>query len=1229
VTTFPITASAAVMRSRAVALVSALALALVALAVLAAAAGAAQAPWWHVDAIAFPTNLPPEGEGEPGEEGEGEIEVIATNLGDAYVEAGELVTVSDTLPKQLKVTAISGKTTRKFISKAEEEMQGDCVEPKGLTPEQRKKEEEEKVAKVDEKVSKGEPIQCTYKHNRLAPYEGLLVKLKVKVEEPEGTVIELPNLAEASGGGAASAGSYGRAFRVDGAPTPFGVHRFELTPEEEGGALASLAGSHPFQLTSHLDFNLTRENWPVKGFLPSLPALPRDLTFKLPPGFLGNPTATPRCSEAQFSAIHEFTNLCPANTVLGAAVVHVNEPHSLNDQTLSVPVFNLTPARGEPARFGFFAAHVVVFVQTAVRSGEEYAATATVRNATETAEVLSTIVTFWGNPGNEVHHDSRGWQCIEGEEHDITEIPGAHCESFEESGEFQPETPFLIMPTTCTGEPINTTLEGVSWPTTKSPEGIPIAPMESEAALVEEVTGCGGLEFDPKLGIEPDTKEASTPTGLTTNVAIPQEGTLSESGRAPSAVKSTTVILPDGVLLNPGAADGLGVCSGGQIGVKGPEFEPEPVITENKGFTEGTPTCPDPAKVGTVRIKTPLLDHEISGSAYLGEQDTNPFAPPLVLYIVVNDEADGILVKLAGSVEPNQNPEAGPIGQLRSTFKETPQLPFESLKLQFFGEGRASTSTPAFCGTYRTKATFVPWSGTEPVEYETFPADGEHPGFEDFSITSGPGGSACTPQGGQLPFAPSATAGPIKGPSNDAAQLDAGHYTEFSVTIKVPDGSKPLKGLTMTLPSGVAAKLASIEPCSEEAVKADACPPASEVGETTAVAGLGSQPVTIKGKLFLTVGYNGEPFGLLAVTHAVVGPFNLGDIPVRSTIHVDENTAAVTINTTDPIPEFIKGAPAQLKELNVVVNRKEFQFNPTNCSPLPITGTFSAYPEGTSPFTTTMQVNNCPNLSFNPGFEAEAEGKGSKVNGTGFKVITTSGGIGVANIHRVHVALPVQLPSRLTTIQKACLLKVFNENPASCPEGSNIGAAHIETPVLKKPLAGPAYLVSHGNEAFPDVEFVLQGEGIKLILDGKTDIKSAQGKPCGGPVPCITFSTFEATPDAPFTRFETFFPPGPHSIVTANVAESKHFNLCGEKLDMPTEITSQSGVLIKETTHVKVTGCPKVVVKKKTKLQLALAKCKKQFKHNKKKRVACERKARKKYAKKAPHKASHKAALHR
>ena len=169
--------------------------------------------------------------------------------------------------------------------------------------------------------------------------------------------------------------------------------------------------------------------------------------------------------------------------------------------------------------------------------------------------------------------------------------------------------------------------------------------------------------------------------------------------------------------------------------------------------------------------------------------------------------------------------------------------------------------------------------------------------------------------------------------------------------------------------------------------------------------------------------------------------------------------------------------------------------------------------------------------------------------------------------------------------------------------------------MLKNPLSGPAYLVSHGNAGFPDVEFVLQGEGsergIKLILDGKTDIKKG-----------ITYSRFESTPDAPFTRFETVLPAGPHSALTANVPESKHFNLCGQKLAMPTEIYGHNGVLIKQKTNIKITGCKPVTKcsSRSCKLAAALKKCHKI--KARKKRKACERAARKKYAaKKKQHKA--------
>ena len=125
-----------------------------------------------------------------------------------------------------------------------------------------------------------------------------------------------------------------------------------------------------------------------------------------------------------------------------------------------------------------------------------------------------------------------------------------------------------------------------------------------------------------------------------------------------------------------------------------------------------------------------------------------------------------------------------------------------------------------------------------------------------------------------------------------------------------------------------------------------------------------------------------------------------------------------------------------------------------------------------------------------------------------------------------------------------------------------IGQATIHTPVLSSPLTGPAYLVSHGGAAFPDVEFVLQGEGITLVLDGKTQIKNQ-----------ITYSKFESAPDAPFTVFETVLPAGPHSALTTNLPEKAKFNLCSTSLSMPTEIVAQNGAVLKQTTKIALQGC--------------------------------------------------------
>jgi hypothetical protein len=402
--------------------------------------------------------------------------------------------------------------------------------------------------------------------------------------------------------------------------------------------------------------------------------------------------------------------------------------------------------------------------------------------------------------------------------------------------------------------------------------------------------------------------------------------------------------------------------------------------------------------------------------------------------------------------------------------------------------------------------------------------------------------------------------------------------------------------------------LSSVKQCSEALANADACPAESLIGEATAVAGLGPEPYVQRGgKVYLSGPYGGAPFGLEIVTPAVAGPFDLGTVTVRSKIFIDPNDASVTI-VSDALPTELRGIPLQLKRVLVSVNRPNFEFNPTNCNQMRIDGTITGDQGASVPVSSQFAVVNCASLPFKPKLNASTKGQASKANGASFDVKVQSKGLGQANIAKVRLQLPKALPARLSTLQKACTEGAFAANPASCPEGSVIGTATIHTPVLSSPPSGPAYLVSHGSAAFPDVEFVLQGEGITLVLDGKTQIAKQ-----------ITYSKFESAPDAPFTVFETVLPAGPHSALTTNLPERAKFNLCKSRLTMPTEIIGQSGAVIKQNTKIAVQGCRNVggVRPQLTHAQLlkrALTACRNRHRHSKAKRAACEKQAHKRYA---------------
>jgi hypothetical protein len=391
------------------------------------------------------------------------------------------------------------------------------------------------------------------------------------------------------------------------------------------------------------------------------------------------------------------------------------------------------------------------------------------------------------------------------------------------------------------------------------------------------------------------------------------------------------------------------------------------------------------------------------------------------------------------------------------------------------------------------------------------------------------------------------------------------------MTMSRQDGTQDLQAIQLKMPPGLSGLLSSVKLCPEPQADEGLCGKESEIGETTVSVGVGGDPYSVKGgKVFITEGYEGAPYGLSIVNPAKAGPYDLEAgtpcdcVVVRAKIEVDPQTAALTITSdnTGPyrIPTILDGIPLQIQHVNVTINRPGFTFNPTNCTPMNITGSLDSTEGATSALTVPLQVTNCAVLGFKPTFTVSTSGKTSRLNGASLHVDLTypKAPFGSqANIARVKVSLPKQLPSRLTTLQKACSSRQFEANPAGCPAASFIGHAKAITPLLPVPLEGPAVFVSHGGEAFPSLVVVLQGYGVTIDLVGSTFISHAG----------ITSTTFKTVPDQPIGSFELTLPEGPYSALAANG------NLCKAKLTMPTEFLAQNGMKIDQATKITATGC--------------------------------------------------------
>jgi hypothetical protein len=955
-----------------------------------------------------------------------------------------------------------------------------------------------------------EPIEGSYEYP---------IDIEVRVDKSV-VVGSYPSRVTASGGGAIEVAATTNQLTLSSTPAPYGLTNIEAWATNANGTNDTQAGSHPYEFTLALNLNTEPSELPVPDTEEADgPAVSETRSFnvELPPGIIGDPNAVPQCTIQQFDS-----SKCPVQSQIGVDNVLLKEIY------LPFSIYNVVPAAGVPALFAFNIVGVKTYLEAKVRSGGDYGITEHVEDIAQ-RQVVANQAVIWGVPADPSHDVSR---CSNG---------GTICGLA--SG--APEVPFLTLPTAC-GAPQEFRVQSEAW----SDESL-----TSEAAFHADgedgspvgIEGCAHLAMSPSLTAAPDTSQSDTPAGLTVDVKVPQEGLLGPESIAPADIQNTSVTLPEGVVINPGQAAGLAACQPSEDGLG--------ALPDGREDT-GPPSCPLASKVGTVSIASPLLADRLEGNVYVLQSN------PPNLQLLVAASGDGVNVKIVLHVHLDES-----TGRLTTTVEKIPQFPVTDFSLSFSGGAQAALVTPTKCGRYGSNADFTPWSSpfSEDSLVESY-----------FDIGSAPAGGGC---GAELPFGPSLIAG--------STTDQAGGFTDFSLLLRASDGQQRIEKLQFKVPQGLLGMISQVPLCGEPQAQDGTCSSASQIGHTTVASGPGPYPLVVPqpgqppAAIYLTGPYKGAPYGLSIVVPVVVGPFTLQTQVVRAKIEVDPVTAQITV-TTDPLPQVIDGVPTDLRTVNAVIDRSGFMFNPTNCAPMSFSGTaWGTPPPGvggtgsTAAISSPFQMGSCRSLLFKPDFKVSTSGKTSRKNGASLdaKIVYPRGPLGAnqassqSNLKSVKVDLPKQLPSRLTTLQKACTSQVFEANPANCPADSRVGSASAVTPVLPVTLTGPAYFVSYGGAKFPELVFALQGYGVTIYVHGETFINKAG----------ITSSTFHQVPDVPIYEFELKLPQGPFSALAANG------NLCNTRLKMPTAFTAQDGAVIHQTTPITVTGCAKGKAKQKAK----------------------------------------------
>ncbi len=765
---------------------------------------------------------------------------------------------------------------------------------------------------------------------------------------------------------------------------------------------------------------------------------------------------------------------------------------------VSVAIYNMPHGPEFPAFFGFKYVSSVATIIPRVRAGD-YGISAGSFEITQAEPIEWVRTTFWGVPADSIHDTER-------------QRPGPPNILPEPTPSNAPNVPFFTNPTACPDSASAFRARGDSW----QHPGI----FDEEAILTDDKgtpfvwEGCENLPFEPTLVPVPGTHRAHSPTGLDVNIDLPSnEGA---NGYSASAVKKTVIDFPPGMSVSPSAVAGLQACSEAQIGIG----------------SNNPPSCPDGSKLGNVTIATQVLPDALQGDVFLAKQKENPFKSTYAIYLAV--KGPGFYLKLPGEMSLDQR-----TGQLKVIFDALPKLPFENVHLDFRGGPTAPLVTPNTCGDYQIKTEVFPWARPNTPVVASVP----------MAINEDCAG------GGQ--FKPTLQAG--------VANPVAGAQSPLTIRIKRQDGEQNISRLEVTLPEGELAKLKGVEVCPEAKTAAAECGPKSQVGIATTAIGTGAfplftpQPGKEATSLFLAGPYKGAPYSLITKVPAQAGPFDFGDIVVRTAINVDPVTTQV-IAKSDPLPQLLEGVPIAYRDVRIEVQKPDFTVNPTSCEQRRVTTSIYSIDGAVAHPSVPTKVGDCGALNFGPKLAFKVKGGTNRGDFQALSATLTTGKK-EANIDKVAVTLPHSEFLEQSHIRTVCTRVQFAAK--SCPEASIYGTAEATTPLLDGALKGPVYLRS-SNHSLPDLVATLNGQ-FDVELAGRIDSKN------GG-----IRNTFEVVPDAPVTKFVLKMQGGQKSLLVNSR------NLCKSTSRADVRMVGQNGMTHNERPVVK-NSCSKAKKKAKKK----------------------------------------------